>query len=151
MRAPQIFLFLGLACPPSVLLTSVMLRGARSSPGDQIPPSSASSAGVPADAMPWCWAVPELPGSEGRKYKSSLGCACQCWSCSTHRDCHVCEQKQRGLNTLPPPCPPLLLPHTAPGLTEKGRGVLGKGLDESQGHKASSSAEEPGWMLAVPR
>lgn len=35
----------------------------------------------------------------------------------------------------------------APGLAGKGRGVLGKGLDESQGHEASSLAKEPGGRL----
>lgn len=63
-----------------------------------------------------------------------------------HRDCHVCEQKQQGLKMLPPPCPPHLLPCTAPGLAGKRRRVLGKGLDESLGHEASSTAKKPGWI-----
>lgn len=62
MRAPQIFLFLGLACPPSVLLTSVMLRGARSSPGDQIPPQFG-----------------QLSGGPSRRHALVLGCPRAAW------------------------------------------------------------------------
>lgn len=82
--------FWGWLALPLHCLHPVMLRGAHSLPGGRIPPSATSSAGGPASAVLWCWAAPGLPGSGVRKHKSRLGCACQCWSCSEHRDCHVC-------------------------------------------------------------
>lgn len=123
-RLHQVFPFLGLACPFFALPTSRGAQRGLQFPRDQIPHLSQLS-GVTASAVPRCWAVLGCLGAEAGNIKTAWAVLARAGA-AVAGDCHVCEQKQRGLNMLPPPCPPSSFPVQPLGSQEKGGGGLGE-------------------------
>lgn len=123
-RLHQVFPFLGLACPFFALPASRGAQRGLQFPRDQIPHLSQLS-GVTASAVPRCWAVLGCLGAKAGNIKTAWVVLARAGA-AVAGDCHVCEQKQRGLNMLPPPCPPSSFPVRPLGSQEKGGGGLGE-------------------------
>lgn len=139
--------------PPGAGFALPACRGAQRGlqlPRDQIPHPSQLSR-VTASTVPRCWAALGCLGAEAGNIKTAWAVLARAGAAGAG-DCHVCEQKQRGLNVLPPPCPLSSFPVRPPGSQEKGGGGLGEcsgWISGAQRLKLSQGAVMDSWDPTV--